>query len=114
VVAPARNAAQRQPSDQNKEIEKMPKIPSKLTGSAGEHFVAYRLSCLGTFAAPPHEGSPSVDILASNTAGERTIAIHVKSTERTSRTRGRGVNRQVAELRILDTAAVAMPDRYNR
>jgi hypothetical protein len=85
---------------QRKEIEKMPKIPSKLTGSAGEHFVAYRLSCLGFIAALPREGSPSVDILASNTGGDRTVAIQVKSTEWASRTRGRGVNKQVAELQF--------------
>jgi len=78
----------------------MPKIPSKLTGSAGEHFVAYRLSCLGFIAALPREGSPSVDILASNTAGDKTVAIQVKTTEWASRTRGRGVNKKVAELQF--------------
>ncbi len=78
----------------------MPKIPSKLTGTAGEHFVAYKLSCLGYIAAMSREGSPTVDILVSNLDGSRTIAIQVKTTGWATRTRGRGTGKRPYELQF--------------
>ncbi len=68
----------------------MPKIPSKLIGTAGEHYVAYKLSCFGFIAAMPRDGSPTVDILASNLEANKTLAIQVKTTDWATRDRGRG------------------------
>lgn len=76
----------------------MPKIPSRLTGTAGEHYVAYKLSCLGFIAALTGEGSPSVDILASNLLANKTVAIQVKTTDWATRTRGRGKNKKPHHL----------------
>lgn len=78
----------------------MPKIPSKLTGLAGEHYVAYKLSCLGFIAAMTREGSPTVDILASNIEGSKTIAIQVKTTDWATRTKGKGKNKKPYQLQF--------------
>ena len=72
----------------------MPKINSKLTGSAGEHYVAYKLSCMGYVVAIPREGVPTVDILACNTDATKLVSIQVKTTEWATRKRGRGENRK--------------------
>src|SRR5205085_4875506 len=61
-----------------------------LIAAAGEHYVAYALSCLGFTAALVRQGAPSIDILASTLDGGRTIGIQVKTTEWAERTRGRG------------------------
>ena len=66
----------------------MPTIPRKLTGTAGEHYVAFKLSSLGYVAALAREGSPTVDILVSNLEGSKTLAIQVKTTEWATRDRG--------------------------
>ncbi|MGH7612528.1 MAG: hypothetical protein ACREMW_00620 [Gemmatimonadales bacterium] len=61
-----------------------------LVAAAGEHYVAYRLSCLGYLAASVRVGSPAADLLASTLDGGRTVAIQVKTTQSALRTRGRG------------------------
>ncbi len=61
-----------------------------LVAAAGEHFVAYKLSCLGYLAAPVRLGSPATDLLASTLDGGGTVAIQVKTTGWAERTRGRG------------------------
>jgi len=71
---------------------------SKVTGGAGEHYVAYALSCLGFMPALVREGSPAVDLLASNTSGSRTIAIQVKTAKSAVRKRGRGNERKPNHL----------------
>jgi len=63
---------------------------STLTAAAGEHYVAYKLSCLGFLAAFVRQGSPTTDLLASSLDGARTVAIQVKTTILAGRTRGRG------------------------
>lgn len=78
----------------------MPKIPANLTGTAGEHFVAYKLSCLGIVAALPRGGALGVDVLASSLDGAKTIAIQVKTTDWASRDRGRGPNKVAYELQF--------------
>ena len=65
-------------------------LSSKLTGVAGEYYVAFQLSARGFIVAMPRDGSPTVDILACNEDGSRTIAIQVKTTAEAERTRGRG------------------------
>lgn len=64
-----------------------------LVAAAGEHHVAYKLSCLGYLAAPVRLGSPATDLLASTLNGARTVAIQVKTTTWAERTRGRGASK---------------------
>lgn len=52
----------------------------KIIGGAGEHYVAYALSCFGYIPALAREGSPTIDLLVSNLIGSRTLAIQVKTT----------------------------------
>lgn len=51
-----------------------------MTGTAGEHYVMYRLARMGYLPALTRGGSPSVDILVANSDGTRTIAIQVKTS----------------------------------
>ncbi len=76
----------------------MPKINSKLTGTAGEHYVAYKLSTMGYVAAIPREGAPTVDILACTVDAEKIVSIQVKTTDWATRTRGRGKNKKPHHL----------------
>jgi len=78
----------------------MPKIPPVLTGAAGEHFIAYKLSCLGLVAALPRGGSMGVDVLVSSVDGSKTLAIQVKTTDWAMRTRGRGDKKEPYELQF--------------
>src|SRR5689334_8212230 len=73
---------------------------SNLTAAAGEHYVAYKLSCMGFIAALPRGGSMGIDILVSNSDGSRTLAIQVKTTNWAMRTRGRGQNKAPYELQF--------------
>jgi hypothetical protein len=85
---------------------------SKLTATAGEHFVVYSLSRLGYIAAVVREGSQSIDILASTTDGSRTVGIQVKTTSWAERTRGRGDQKAPAELQFpLGHKAVEISDK---
>ncbi|NOH31692.1 hypothetical protein [Vibrio mediterranei] len=76
----------------------MPRINSKLIGTAGEHYVAYKLSSMGYVAAIPREGAPTVDILACSVDASKVVSIQVKSTEWAKRDRGRGDNRKLHHL----------------
>jgi len=58
----------------------MPRIPSTLTGAAGEHFVACRLSALGYPTALTRGGSPTVDLMVGSKTGQATISIQVKTS----------------------------------
>ncbi len=71
---------------------------SKVTGGAGEHYVAYALSCLGFMPALLREGSPAVDLLVSNIGGSKTIPIQVKTAKSALRKRGRGDERKPNHL----------------
>jgi hypothetical protein len=51
-----------------------------LTGAAGEHYVAYKLSLLGYCVGLSRGGSPFVDIMLSNRDGEG-VAIQVKTSK---------------------------------
>lgn len=73
---------------------------SKIIGGAGEHYVAYALSCFGYIPALVREGSPTIDLLVSNLIGSRTLAIQVKTTAYAKRTRGRGNNKKPYELQF--------------
>jgi hypothetical protein len=63
-----------------------------LVAAVGEHFVAYKLSCLGYIAAPVRLDSPATDLLASTLDG-RGVVIQIKTTGWAERTRGRGANK---------------------
>jgi len=80
---------------------------SKITGGAGEHYVAYALSCLGFMPALVREGSPVVDLLASNMSGSRAVAIQVKTAKSAVRKRGRGTDKKPHHLEFtLGKAAI--------
>lgn len=51
-----------------------------ITGTAGEHYVAYRLARMGYLPALTRGGSPSVDILVANQTGTGTLGIQVKTS----------------------------------
>jgi hypothetical protein len=85
---------------------------SKLTATAGEHYVVYLLSRLGYIAAVVREGSQSIDILASTTDGSHSVGIQVKTTVWAERTKGRGVNKVPFQVQFpLGHKAVNISDR---
>ena len=51
-----------------------------LTGAAGVHYVAFKLSQLGFPAALTRGGSPSVDVLVGDSDGNAAISIQVKTS----------------------------------
>ena len=53
----------------------MAKPPTSLTGAAGEHFVAYRLTRMGHLAALAPDGAPNADLLASSVEGSKAVLI---------------------------------------
>ncbi len=71
---------------------------SKLVAAAGEHHVASVLALLGFIPAMVREGSPAVDLLASNARGSRAVGIQVKTTGWAGRERGRGTSRKPSYL----------------
>ena len=86
-----------------------------LVAAAGEHFVAYSLSCLGFTAALVRQGAPSIDILACNLSGSKTVGIQVKTTAWAERTHGRGEEKKVFQLQFpLGHRAIeeASPDTF--
>jgi hypothetical protein len=58
----------------------MPSRATALTGAAGEHFVAYRLSNLGYPVALTRGGSPTVDLMVGDLSGNATLSIQVKTS----------------------------------
>ena len=76
----------------------MGRTDSLQIGTAGEHYVAFRLAQLGFVVAIPRGGSPAVDLLVSNVGATRTLAIQVKTTEWAERKRGRGTERRAHHL----------------
>jgi len=54
--------------------------PTVLTGTAGEHYVAFRLSEMGFPVALTRGGSPAVDLMVSGPDGRRAISIQVKTS----------------------------------
>lgn len=58
----------------------MPRRATALTGSAGEHFVAYALSARGYPVALTRGGSPTVDLMVGNLSGTETLSIQVKTS----------------------------------
>lgn len=63
---------------------------SQLTGVAGVHYVASRLSYRGLHAVPTTRNVAGPDLLVSTLDGSQAISIQVKTTAWATRTRGRG------------------------
>jgi len=63
---------------------------SQLTGVAGVHYVASRLSFLGFHAVPTTRNVRGPDLLVSNLDGSKAVSLQVKTTAWAMRTRGRG------------------------
>ena len=57
----------------------VPKIPPALTGCAGEHFVAYRLSAMGYVVALTRAGAPSINMMVGTADGRNALTIQVKT-----------------------------------
>ena len=57
-------------------LQKQNKI---MTGCAGEHFVAYKLSTMDYLVALTRGGSPSVDLMVGSPNGKKTVTIQVKT-----------------------------------
>ncbi len=68
----------------------MPNLATALTGAAGEHFVAYQLTCLGLVVGLPRAGSPTVDLIVANADGSAAVNVQVQTTDWAMRERGRG------------------------
>ena len=66
------------------------KYSHQLTGVAGVHFVAARLSYLGFHAVPTTRNVRGPDLLVSNNDGSKGVSVQVKTTAWAMRTRGRG------------------------
>lgn len=73
---------------------------SQLTATAGEHYVAYKIASLGFIPALVRQGSPTIDLLASNPDGGRTVGVQVKSTTSALRMRGRGEKKVPFQLQF--------------
>ncbi|PZO33834.1 MAG: aspartate ammonia-lyase [Flavobacteriaceae bacterium] len=57
------------------------KLTKQLSGVAGEYYVAAELSRRGYLAAITLRSSDGVDILVSNTEGDKLVSIQVKTTQ---------------------------------
>ena len=72
----------------------MARHDTAIVGTAGEHFVAFRLSQLGYVVALPRAGTPTVDLFVSNREGTQSVTIQVKTAEWAGRMQGRGSNKR--------------------
>ncbi len=75
-------------------------LNTTLVAAAGEHHVAYKLSCFGYLAALVRQGSPAIDLLASNQDGGRTVGIQVKTTSDARRWSGPKNKKVLSELQF--------------
>lgn len=71
----------------------MPKRATTLTGAAGEHYVAYKLSALGYPTAMTRGGSPVIDLMVGDLSGSNTISIQVKTSNSAKRNYKRDKNK---------------------
>ena len=69
-------------------------VSTQLTGVAGVHFVASRLSFLAFHAVPTTRNVRGPDLLVSTLDGSAMLSIQVKTTIAAMRTRGRGEQRK--------------------
>jgi len=57
----------------------MAKRATTLTGAAGEHYVAYKLSAMGYPTALTRGGSPVIDLMVGDLSGNGSVSIQVKT-----------------------------------
>jgi hypothetical protein len=67
----------------------VPKGQNALTGAAGEHYVAYRLSMMGYPVGLTRGGSPTVDLMVGSSEDGTAVSIQVKTSEFAHRHRKR-------------------------
>jgi hypothetical protein len=60
-----------------------------VTGTAGVHFVAYRLSAMGYIVALTREGTPGVDLMAYSPKSGRAASIQVKTATNAAQKKGK-------------------------
>ena len=58
----------------------MPERATSLTGTAGEHYVAFRLSELGFPVALTRGGSPTIDLMVGDLSSRATVSVQVKTS----------------------------------
>jgi hypothetical protein len=58
----------------------MAKRATSLTSAAGEHFIAFRLSAMGFPVALTRGGSPTIDLMVGDLAGNAAISLQVKTS----------------------------------
>ena len=71
----------------------MPKRATALTGAAGEHYVAYKLSALGYPVALTRGGSPAIDLMVGDLSGSNCVSIQVKTSNNARRSYKRDKNK---------------------
>lgn len=81
---------------------------SHSTATAGEHYVAYRIACLGFVPALIRPGCRAVDLLVSSFDGSRTVGVQVKSTSNARREKSKGAVEDTSHLQFpLSQCAIA-------
>src|SRR5262245_6505277 len=60
-------------------MQKRSRRATAFVGAAGEHFVAYRLSCVNFPVALTRGGSQSIYLMVGDVAGPATVSIQVKT-----------------------------------
>lgn len=60
-----------------------------VTGTAGVHFVAYRLSAMGYIVALTREGTPGVDLMAYSPKSGRAVSVQVKTATNAAQKKGK-------------------------
>tara|TARA_R110000868_G_C10823777_1_gene758825 strand:- start:756 stop:1193 length:438 start_codon:yes stop_codon:yes gene_type:complete len=71
----------------------VPKRATSLTGAAGEHYVAYKLSALGYPTALTRGGSPVIDLMVGDLSGDKALSIQVKTSNNARRAYKRDKNK---------------------
>ncbi len=60
-----------------------------VTGTAGVHFVAYRLSAMGYIVALTREGTPAIDLMVYSPKSGKSVSIQVKTASNASQKEGK-------------------------
>lgn len=71
----------------------MAKRATTLTGAAGEHYVAYKLSAMGYPTALTRGGSPVIDLMVGDLSGNGSVSIQVKTSNSARRIHKRDKNK---------------------
>ena len=81
---------------------------SRATATAGEHYVSYRIACLGLIPTLVRPSVPSVDLLVSSFEGSQTVGVQVRTTSNARREKPKGSLEDASHLQFpLSQYAVA-------